>query len=64
MIKVICISEVKSAHSLIKKNKEYLLDTFSIYGDDCGDWSVETYKLDETYLGRFYLKHFMSKTDG
>ena len=23
MIKVICISEVKSAHSLIKKNKEY-----------------------------------------
>ena len=58
MIKVICISEVKSAHSLIKKDKEYLLDTFSIYGDDCGDWS------DETYLGRFYLKHFMSKTDG
>ena len=64
MIKVICISEVKSAHSLIKKDKEYLLDTFSIYGDDCGDWIAEIYNLNETYVGHFYLKHFMSKIDG
>lgn len=60
MIKVTCISGVKYHYSLIEEGKKYLIKVSSLYGDSDGDWTVEVYNLNKTYVGRFYLKHFKS----
>ena len=60
MIKVLCISEVRYNSSLLKEGREYFIKVNSLYGDSDGDWTVEVYNLNGTYIGRFYLKHFKS----
>ena len=60
MIKVLCISGVRYNYSSIERGREYLIKVNSLYVDSDGYWTVEVYNLNETYIGRFYLKHFKS----
>lgn len=64
MIKVLCITERRYTYSSIEEGREYFIKVNSLYGDSDGDWTVEVYNLDKTYVGRFYLKHFKSIVEG
>ena len=49
--KVKCIAIRETVHDQLIVDKEYLIDTDTLYGDQDGDWYVKTFDMDKNLIG-------------
>ena len=56
--KVKCIAIRETVPDQLVVDKEYLIDTDTLYGDQDGDWYVKTFDIDKNPIGSINIKHF------